>query len=114
MGTKLWGMTLLIFIAPLLLYVNSVHSAECKKIIVSGNAEYPPITWVRNKQPYNMAGVAIELVEMAFRELGMPVEGKNVGNWKRTQESAKYGEIDILADAYINEERKTYLAPERK
>ena len=82
---------------------------DCSKIVLSGNPDYPPITWTDTDSPTPMQGVAIELVEMAFRELAIPVEVIHVGNWKRAQHSAMMGKIDLLAAPYYSPERSAYL-----
>ena len=101
------------FIAGILLIAAGVLYADdcrpCKKIIISGNAEYPPLTWQDKKNPDKMIGFAIELLEIACREIGIPVEGKFAGPWARAQAAVRQGQVDMLGGAYITEERKIYM-----
>lgn len=82
---------------------------QCKKIIISGNAEYPPLTWQDKKNSEKITGFAIELLEIACKDIGIAVEGKYVGPWARAQDNVKNGAVDMLGGAYITEERKTYM-----
>jgi polar amino acid transport system substrate-binding protein len=90
------------------LFVNLAYSEECTKIVVSGDPEYPPITW-KDRNSEKLLGTYVELLEIAFSELNIPIEAKYVGNWTRAQSNALHGNIDILAGPYINDERKTYM-----
>lgn len=89
--------------------VLAVYGAECQKVIVTGNAEYPPLTWQDKTNPDKLIGFAIELLELAFAELDVTVEGRFVGRWARAQKEIEWGNVDMLGGAYITEERKTYM-----
>lgn len=96
----------------ILLFANVAFSAEsdqCKKILVTGNAEYPPLTWQDKTNPKKLIGFAVELLEIAFNEIGIEVEARYVGPWARAQYEVKSGNIDMIGGAYITEERKTYM-----
>jgi polar amino acid transport system substrate-binding protein len=93
----------------MIVITGSVGSAECEKIVATGNAEYPPILWRDKANPGKLIGVSVELLERAFGELGITVEAKDVGSWARAQQDARKGKTDILAGAFITEERKTYM-----
>jgi polar amino acid transport system substrate-binding protein len=82
---------------------------QSKVITVTGNAEYPPVTWQDKNDPRKMTGSAIELLELAVKDLGIRVEGKYVGPWARAQANVRGGLVDMLAGAYITEERKVYM-----
>ncbi len=82
---------------------------RCKVVIVTGNAEYPPLTWRDKQHPDRITGFAIELLTLAFKDLGITVEARYVGPWARAQDMVRQGEVDMLAGAYITEERKTYM-----
>lgn len=76
------------------------------KIIISGHPEYPPITW---REGDTITGVAAEMAATVFTELGVPYEIRYTGPWKRVQLNAERGNIDVIAAAYINPERQTYM-----
>ncbi|MBF0412356.1 MAG: transporter substrate-binding domain-containing protein [Desulfamplus sp.] len=101
------------FLASIMLLLASIAYADecepCKKIIVSGNFEYPPLTWQDKKNPDKIIGFAIELLEIACKDIGIEVEGKFVGPWARTQNEVKNGNVDMIGGMYITEERKKYM-----
>ena len=82
---------------------------ECKKIVLTGNSGYPPVSWRDRAHPGNITSIAGELVEMAMKDVGVPVENKFVGPWKRAQLAMRDGEVDAIHSAYVNEERKGYM-----
>jgi polar amino acid transport system substrate-binding protein len=89
-----------------------VHADECgpcATIIVSGNAEYPPLTWQDKRNPDKITGFAVELLEIACKDIGISVEGRYVGPWARAQAEVKVGHVDMLGGAYITEERKNFM-----
>lgn len=46
---------------------HNVYAADygaCQKILVTGNAEYPPLTWQDKQHPDKLTGFAVELLEM--------------------------------------------------
>ncbi len=98
-----------IFMILLPVIANADECGQCKKIIISGNAEYPPLTWQDKKNPAKITGFAVELLEIACKDIGIAVEGKYVGPWARAQDNVKNGTVDMLGGAYVTEERKTYM-----
>ncbi|MCP3943796.1 MAG: amino acid ABC transporter substrate-binding protein [Desulfobacteraceae bacterium] len=96
-----------LIINTLLIYFLLINPSFAKNtIIVSGHPDYPPISWAENDK---LVGAAVEMVQTIFTELNIPMEAKNTGPWKRVQMNARNGLIDVIAAAYINEERKTYM-----
>ncbi len=87
----------------------SAESVQCKKIVISGNAEYPPLTWQDKSNPKKLIGFAVELLEIAFSDTEIEVDARYVGPWARAQNEVKQGNIDMLGGAYITEERQTYM-----
>lgn len=96
----------------MILFTGMAHAqglGPCKTITVTGNAEYPPLTWQDKRDPGRMTGFAVELLELALKDLGIQVVGKYVGPWARAQANVKSGQVDMLVGAYITEERKAYM-----
>ncbi len=88
-------------------FFSSVQFAVAQEtLLVSGHPNYPPITW---KQNGTIIGVAAELVKTILTELQVPFVIKATGPWKRVQQNAKNGTVDIITSAYLNEERKQYM-----
>lgn len=75
-----------------------------KEIVVTGHPDYAPIIWKSEKNKH-LQGVAVELVEMAFKELGVTVKTFNATTWGRAQEEVKEGRADLLLPPYTNAER---------
>ncbi len=75
-------------------------------LIVSGHPDYPPVTWEENGA---IVGAAAELAKQVFTELKVPFEIRATGPWKRVQENARSGQIDVITSAYINAERLEYM-----
>lgn len=92
-----------------LLFPGSVNAAECRKVIITSDPEYPPISWRDPENPETIIGVAIEMAKMAFNEIGIEVESKYVGPWERVQHNAESGNVDMISGIYLNEKRKNYL-----
>ncbi|MFO6425379.1 substrate-binding periplasmic protein [Motilimonas sp. KMU-193] len=92
---------------------NAVASEQpltiCRSLLVTGNAEYPPILWRDADNPDKLTGVAIELLELALMDTGIAVDARDRGNWARAQQDARRGEVDMLAGAFITQERQTYM-----
>ena len=103
------------YILVLLLLFGVVVSAQadecvnCNTLRISGNAEYPPLTWQDKQDPTKLIGFAIELLKMAFSDLDIEVKGVYAGPWKRAQKAIQQGEIDVLGGAYITEARKRFM-----
>lgn len=83
--------------------------STCTRLVVTGNAEYPPILWRDPNHPGKLIGVAVELLELSLMGTGIKVDARNRGVWARAQKEAKYGEIDMLAGAFITEQRQKYM-----
>lgn len=67
---------------------------SCKVITVTGNAEYPPLSWRDKRDPTRITGFAIELLEIALKDLGIKVESRYVGPWARAQANVRGGLVD--------------------
>ncbi len=94
----------LFFLIIALIFSNSTIAEEI--LIASGHPDWPPYEW-ENKN--RIIGVGAELVEMIFKDMGIKVCSKAVGNWKRVQLEAKKGDIDVIVACYKTEEREQYL-----
>ncbi len=89
------------------LLAGHARAAECDRIIVSSDPDYPPISWQDRQHPQRIIGVAIEIVERAFAEKGIKVESRYVGPWKRVL--ADRAHLDIIAGLYLTPPRQAYL-----
>ena len=76
-----------------------------KTISVTGHPDYVPMIWA-SKDNKEIRGLVVELVEMAFAELGVTVKRFNSGTWGRAQEEVKVGRIDMLLPPYKTKDRE--------
>lgn len=84
---------------------TGVDATDDKVITWATNPNYPPYDWSSDDVHYEGAGV--ELLKMIMPE-GYTLKEVMVP-WKRAQEMAKNGEIDLLLNLRITEERSTWL-----
>lgn len=103
------------------LFVSSAHSDD---ILTScGDMDYPPFTYseklVDSKDTVDLVtgdpitGVCAEVLQLIFGELGIKVDSRYVGNWKRCQKRVEDGTVDMIMGAYKTKEREEiYLYPE--
>ena len=96
----------IIFTAISFLIITVHVSVAGETLILSGHPDYPPFEWEQNDE---IIGACADLIKLIFKDSGINVDSRYVGNWKRVQENAKYGDIDMIAGLYINEERKLYM-----
>lgn len=95
-------------------FVGTVFSEET--LTACGDSNYPPFTYIERQEGaepkvgLEIRGVAPDILRIIFGELGIKVDAKYVGNWKRCQINVKQGNVDILMGAYMTEERKKYAA----
>lgn len=105
-------MKLLITLCLLGFSFTSIAQADLKKIglpnnrviTITGHPDYPPVLWI-NKDTKEFQGVAIELLQMIFKEIDVKPIFINVDTWARAQEEVKSGRIDMLLPPYKTEER---------
>lgn len=77
----------------------------CERIVVTGNAQYPPVLWVDPDDSKRLVGAAVELLESALEGSGIHVDVLNVGPWARAQEEVRSGRVDMLAGAFLTSDR---------
>ena len=88
--------------------------AECSKLQVSGNAEYPPYLWRSDENSRLLVGAVSLLVDRMAKETGIQMQVEFIGPWGRAQEEIAAGRVDILAGAFrttARTERMDYLYP---
>ena len=87
--------------------VSFFHSAFCfaETVKISGHLAYPPVMY---RYGESIEGVGADFLRAVFKELGITVESKYVGNWARTWLEFKNGKIDILTGCYVNDERRLF------
>lgn len=77
----------------------------CERIVVTGNADYPPLLWVNPDDDSRLVGAAVELLERALEPSGIHVDALHVGNWQQAQQEVRSGRVDMLAGSFLTPER---------
>lgn len=90
----------------IIVFSASQASADPGVIRVSGHSDYPPFMWQEGE---GIVGVSAELSASVFRALQIEYAIRAVGPWKRVQEYAKRGKIDVIMGLYKTPERFQYI-----
>lgn len=86
---------------------DALAQGPCDRVIVSGDADYQPLSWFDGKE---MRGAAEAIVGAALTRLGLPYEIRYVGPFKRVLAAAELGDIDIVAELKKAPDREVFLA----
>lgn len=79
----------------------------CKRVIITGDPDYPPFSWYDNKVFH---GSAIEIAALALERIHAPYEIRHVGRFPQVLEQARQGKVDLIAELKNTPERQEYLA----
>lgn len=85
---------------------DSTNTVDSKVYVLSGHPDWSPIMF---KSGDTIAGAGRDLIAKIFNDLGLKFTSKYVGSWDTVQLKAKDGSIDLIAAAYKNDERETYM-----
>lgn len=109
--TLLAKMSLAVALFALATLLPGIASAsdQCKRMIVSGNPEYPPYLWRDPDDDTHLIGAAADLMQMVAKDLGITIEVRYVGPWARVQEETKLGHVDMIAGAFFTLPRLDYM-----
>ena len=77
----------------------------CERVVVTGNADYPPLLWVSPDDPGRLTGAAVELLEKVLEPSGIHVDALHVGSWEQAQQEVRSGRVDMLAGSFLTPER---------
>ncbi len=100
---------LLLLAAGLFFLPARADARDCRKIVVSGNPDYPPYLWPDPADPSQLIGANAEFVKMVGQEIGVKMQVRHEGPWGRVQEEARRGNIDMIAGAFYTPARETYM-----
>ncbi len=82
-------------------------AAQCKKVVVSADPEFPPYAWYDGK---TLRGASVDVVLTVLRGMKLPYELRYAGPFARLLRFAQTGEVDIITELKRNPEREAYLA----
>ena len=80
--------------------------ADCKRLVVSADPEYPPFAWYDGK---TLRGTSIDVTTSILRSLKIPYEVHYMGPFLRVLKRAENGDVDIIAELKNTPERRVYL-----
>ncbi|MCH8499911.1 MAG: transporter substrate-binding domain-containing protein [Marinobacter sp.] len=89
--------------------IETINAPACSSLLVSGNSEYPPLLWRDRQDPNTLTGVVPALLEEILSELSVDVSVRHMGSWARVQQLARDGYLDMVAGAFMTEERLGYM-----
>lgn len=76
-------------------------------ILITGHPDRPPFIYRDGDQ---IVGLGPEFAGIVLSNLEVAYESHSMGPWKRVQEFARQGKVDLIAGLYRNSQRETYLA----
>lgn len=82
---------------------------SCKKMLATGNPEYPPFFWRDPADDSRLIGANADLMQALSKEINVPIEVRYVGPWARVQEEAKAGRVDLISGAFYTLPRLEYM-----
>jgi len=89
--------------------VHADKATACDTLVASGNPEYPPMLWQPTSSPGSLTGAVPALLQEIVEPLGVKVVLKDQGSWARVLHMARLGDIDIVAGAFLTDERQAFL-----
>ena len=93
--------------ALMLLALSPSASAECRKVVVSADPEFPPFAWYDGK---TLRGASVDVVLTVLRSINLPYELRYAGPFLRLLKSAELGEVDIITELKRTPDRELFLA----
>lgn len=93
--------------APIFAAAHVAHAGECRRVVLSGDSNYPPFSW---SDSHGFHGSAIDVASKALTKMGIPHEVRYVGTFPQVLESAKAGKIDLIVELKNTSDRQSYLA----
>ena len=90
----------------LLVLSSAAGAAECRKLVIAADPAYPPLHWYDGQQWH---GASITVTVSALKALGLEVELRYLGPWKRVLAAAEAGSIDMVTTLKDTPERRKFL-----
>ena len=108
MGNLMWKTILILsaLMGCLPSWAVALEGSIQDPIVISGHPDYPPFMW---REGDRIVGVGPDMAGMILNRLGKPHDNRFLGPWKRVQENARHGKVDLIVGIYLNIEREAYL-----
>jgi polar amino acid transport system substrate-binding protein len=79
---------------------------SCEKVVVTGEPGWAPYSYEKNGI---LQGVGVDLIEMLFGELDIPIETQLPGNVDDVEHSLRHSRIDLIVGTYDNEKYRDFV-----
>jgi len=83
-----------------------LSAANCNKIIITSDPEYPPFHWYNGAA---LRGASIRIVTRVLEDMNIPYELRYLGPFARVLAMAQAGKVDIVTTLKDTPERRAYL-----
>ena len=95
-------------VVGMLLLLTQVMASEssCTKVVVTGEPGWAPYSYERNGI---LQGVGVDLVEMLFGELDIPIETQLPGNVDDVEHSLRRSRIDLIVGTFNNAKYRDFV-----
>lgn len=83
----------------------SISAYANDPMIVSGHVSIAPFSWQEGEK---IVGASIDILAQIATDLGIEMESRFVGPWKRVLFNLEQGTIDVMCGLYATEDRKQF------
>ncbi|NVJ96581.1 MAG: ABC transporter substrate-binding protein [Alphaproteobacteria bacterium] len=99
----IFSLLLMALVAVATSALASENEGQCNTIVASGPPEYAPLSFLSDGQ---IIGVGPDISRMVGDRLGIGVQVRNAGSWRRAVRLHEVGEIELLVALYRTETRE--------
>ena len=104
---KNWRSCSAVMAALILALSQAASAADCRKVVVSADPEFPPFAWYDGK---TLRGASVDVVLTVLHSINLPYEVRYAGPFLRLLHSAEIGEVDIITELKRTPDRELFLA----
>ncbi len=98
----IWSALILLIISIIPAFANNVSSKKRSLIIVGGEIDYPPYSYLDEKG--DPSGFQVDLTRAIARVMGMDIEIR-LSTWAEARKALENGKIDIISGMFYSDER---------
>lgn len=99
----------IIFSFIIFMVMNTAMAEECKKLVATGNPEYPPYLFREHHESNRLIGANSEIIKLIAKKLNIEIDVVYTGPWSRAQKEVREGRIDLIAGAFFTMPRAQYM-----
>lgn len=106
---KLLAWVALLMLVTTTTWANTSTGLTCKRLVATGNPEYPPYLFRESDDNNRLIGANTEILRMIGQELNVEIDVVYTGPWSRAQKEVREGRIDLIAGAFFTVPRAQYM-----